>query len=271
MSELAAVRAKMNIDSPGRKCMKRHCVTILKLLAVLPFAVYCAMGEKALSETSQLQAYAAAMQIEETAKSSDNPYAWQQAAQAWMKHYPNMVQSREEKILAAKRATACSVRAYESATRSGNKDAIKTASEQLFAAYHRMQILEPGNPAWHYLLGVGYTSSGDYIAARQSLSEAVQMAPNSDVAKRAIVVANHNLPAVRQAQAAHDAYENSPRGKMAKQFDANMQQANLYAATHPAQSNGRGPLNDPYFRYKQYNNNHAQQSFDSWKSNGSPY
>jgi hypothetical protein len=251
--------------------MNRLSCNIIKLLVVLPFAVHCALGTEAFSESSQLQAYAAAMQIEESAKSADNPYAWQQAAQAWLKHYPNMVQSHEEKILAAKRSTACSVRAYEAATRSGNKDAINTASEQLFAAYHLMQTLEPGNPAWHYLLGVGYTSNGDYISARQSLSEAVQMAPNSDVAKKAIVVANHNLPAVRQAQAAHDAYENSPRGKMAKQFDQNMQQANLYAATHPAQATGRGPQDDPYFRYKQYNNNHAQQSFDSWKSNGSPY
>lgn len=251
--------------------MKRLHGSVLKLLTLLAFAVYCATGAEVFSETSQLQAYAAAMQIEESAKAADSPFAWQQAAQAWLKHYPNMVQSHEEKILAAKRSTACSVRAYESATRSGNKDSIDSTSEQLFAAYSRMQILEPVNPAWHYLLGVGYTSRGDYSAARQSLSEAVKMAPNSDVAKKAMVVANHNLPAVRQAQATHDAYENSPRGKMAKQFDQNMQQANLYAATHPAPATGRGPLNDPYFRYKQYNNNHASQTFDSWKSKGSPY
>ncbi len=251
--------------------MNRRRVTILKLLVALSLAVYCGMGNKANSETTQLQAYGAALQIEETARSSDNPYAWQQAAQAWLKHYPNIAQSQEEKILAAKRSTACSVRADAAATRSGNKDAINNASEQLFAAYHLMQRLEPRNPAWHYLLGVGYTSNADYIAARQSLSEAVQMAPNSDVAKKAIVVANHNLPAVRQAQAAHDAYENSPRGKMATQFDENMQQANLYAATHPAQNTGRGPQNDPYFQWKQYNNNHAPQTFDSWQSNGAPH
>jgi tetratricopeptide (TPR) repeat protein len=242
---------------------------VLKLLIPLSFGALFAQGDAAFSETSQLQAYAAAMQIEESAKASDSPFAWQQAAQAWVKHYPNMVQSHEEKVLAAKRSTACSVKAYEAAARSGNKDAMSTASEQLFQAYGRMQTIEPNNPAWHYLLGVGYTYNGDYISARQSLSEAVKMAPNSDVAKKAIIVANHNLPAVRQAQAAHDAYENSPRGKMAKQLDENMRQANLYGATHPATE--RGPIDDPYFRYKQYNNNHAPQTFDSWKSNGSPY
>lgn len=246
--------------------MNRPLRALSKLLIVLPIALSSISGIETFADTSQMQAYSAAMQIEESAKSADNSYSWQQAAQAWLKHYPNMVQSHDEKILAAKRSTACCVRAYEVATREGNKAALDNASQQLFAAYHRMEVLEPANPAWHYLLGVGCTTCGDYISARQSLSEAVKMAPNSDVAKKAITLANHNLPAVRQAQAAHDAYENSPQGKMHRQVDEAVRQGNLYAATHPSQNVNRNSPGARYSQWKQYNSNHAPIDFDTWQT-----
>ena len=246
--------------------MPKLCGTKIKLLLAVALTLIVTSGRSVIADTSQMQAYAAAMQLEESARSADNSYSWQQAAQAWLKHYPNMVQSRDERILAGKRSTACSVRAYEAAQHE-TKAAQDNASEQLFASYHLMQGLEPANPTWHYLLGVGYTTYGDYISARQSLSEAVKMAPNSDVAKRAIAQANHNLPAVRQAQAAHDAYENSAQGQIHKQVDDSVRQGHYYAATHPRQYAAPGYQNDKYFLWKQYNSNHTPQSYDSWATN----